>query len=98
MWHLMAYWVYILHSKKLSKFYTGYTSNLDVRFTFHQNPESRKFTYRADDWEIFYKIKCQSQKQAIAIESHIKKMKSKTYIQNLKKYPEISIKLLQKFC
>jgi putative endonuclease len=35
--------------------------------------------------------------QAHKIENHIKKMKSKKYIENLKKYPEISLRLLQKY-
>jgi putative endonuclease len=34
--------------------------------------------------------------QALAIEKHIKNMKSKVYIENLLHYPEISIKLLEK--
>ena len=33
----------------------------------------------------------------MAIERHIKKMKSKTYIRNLKKYTEINEKLLMRF-
>jgi putative endonuclease len=31
------------------------------------------------------------------IEQHIKKMKSKVYIQNLKRYPEILQKLINKY-
>jgi putative endonuclease len=38
-----------------------------------------------------------SENQARLIEKHIKKMKSKTYIHNLVKYPEIAEKLLLKF-
>jgi len=33
---------------------------------------------------------------AIRMEKHIKKMKSKVFIQNLKKYPELRNKLFQK--
>jgi putative endonuclease len=64
---------------------------------FHEHPESRKYTYRADDWVLFYKIECKSKAQAFAIESHIKRMKSKIYIENLRKYPEISERLLLKY-
>jgi putative endonuclease len=35
-----------------------------------------------------------SYSQARSVETHIKKMKSKIYIQNLKKYPELLINLL----
>ena len=85
--------VYILHSKKLKRFYIGFTSNFDTRLEFHKNAESHKFTANADDWELFLKITCESKQQALRIESHIKKMKSKTYIENLIKYPDIILKL-----
>ncbi len=58
---------------------------------------AEKFTAKANDWVIFYELECFSYSQALSIENHIKQMKSKTYIQNLKKYPEIASKLLEKF-
>ena len=93
----MDYCVYILHSESLSRFYTGYTSNYDVRSVFHENPDFRKFTYNADDWLLFLKIGCQAQHQAMGIEKHIKQMKSSVYIRNLKNYPEMVLKLLDKY-
>ena len=89
--------VYILHSQKLNRYYIGYTANLETRLEFHKNAKPNKFTYNANDWELQLKIDCQSQAQAIAIESHIKKMKSKKYIENLKTYPEMIVKLLKQF-
>ena len=90
--------VYILFSEKLNRFYIGYTSDLDIRLNLHLNGEhSRKFTYKADDWKLFFSMEWSSKKQALAIEKHIKAMKSKTYILNLSKYPEISDKLLDKY-
>ena len=53
--------------------------------------------YKAKDWEVYLKIECKSKEQALAIEKHIKKMKSKVYIQNLKKYSEMKFKLLEKY-
>ncbi|PXY38851.1 excinuclease ABC subunit C, partial [Flavobacterium cheongpyeongense] len=35
--------------------------------------------------------------QALAIEKHIKDMKSKIYIENLLRYPEVINKLLEKY-
>ncbi len=93
----MGYYVYILFSKKLNRFYTGYTNDLDIRLTFHKHPESRKFTAKATDWVLFFKIECDSKKQALAIEKHIKKMKSKIYIQNLANYPEMVLSLKARF-
>ncbi|WP_417609904.1 GIY-YIG nuclease family protein [Owenweeksia hongkongensis] len=93
----MPFSVYILYSKKLNRYYTGYSSDLKVRVEFHQNAETRKFTAKADDWELFFKLICTSEHQALSIEKHIKKMKSSQYIQNLAQYPEMTQKLLSKY-
>lgn len=91
--------VYILHSQKLNRFYIGYTTNLDLRLDFHLNDsQARKFTYKANDWTLFFSLTCASKKQALAIEKHIKAMKSKVYVENLVKYPEMTHKLLEKYC
>ena len=52
------------------------------------------FTAKTDDWELFFSILNLEYRQARRIEAHIKKMKSKNYIFNLKKYPELTDKLI----
>ena len=89
--------VFILFSEKLNRYYIGYTSNLERRLEFHQTTEKRKFTHNADDWILFFTINCKSKEQALSIEKHVKKMKSRIYIQNLVKHPEIEQKLLLKY-
>jgi putative endonuclease len=42
-------------------------------------------------------IPCDTIEQAVFIESKIKRMKSRKYIENLKKYPEIVEKMLRKY-
>ena len=91
------YRVYILFSAKLNRFYIGSTSDLDERLEFHRNAASHKFTAKAKDWEIFLSFACDSKSQAMAIERHIKKMKSKVYIQNLTKYPEMIVRLKERY-
>ena len=82
----------------MAKHYIGFTENLKQRFEFHlSNEESIKFTYKADDWELVFTLKCISKKQGLCIENHIKSMKSKIYVQNLLRYPEMSSKLLEKY-
>ena len=93
----MNHCCYILYSEKLSRYYIGYSSDLSVRLIFHENSESRKFTYNANDWKFYYKIDCTSKRQGESIELHIKRMKSKIYIENLLKYPEITTKLLERY-
>ena len=85
--------VYILYSRKLNRYYTGFTTDLVVRLGFHARAESPKFTSRSDDWTVYLQIHCDSKAQGLAIEKHIKRMKSKIYIENLVRYPELILKL-----
>jgi putative endonuclease len=89
--------VYILQSIKLNRFYIGYTSDFDTRIEFHKNAESHKFTANGEDWVVFLKIPCENKTQGLNIEKHIKKMRSKTYIENLIKYPDIILKLKERY-
>ncbi|TPG44501.1 GIY-YIG nuclease family protein [Flavobacterium pectinovorum] len=91
------YVVYILHSSKLNRYYIGFTSDFDTRMEFHKNAESNKFTANAQDWKLFLKVGCETKTQGLDIEKHIKKMKSKIYIENLIKYPDIVFKLKEKY-
>ena len=86
--------VYILFSKKLDRYYTGSCKDLSYRIGQHLNKEFiNSFTTKSDDWELFFFVDDLLQSQARLIEGHIKRMKSRTYIENLKKYPEIIQKL-----
>ena len=92
--------IYILYSKSINKFYVGSTELEPIeRLELHLNKVygNDKFTSVANDWELFYQHLCTNVSQARLIENHIKKMKSKTYIQNLKKYPEMMTKLLIRY-
>jgi putative endonuclease len=88
--------VYILYSSKLNRFYTGQTSlSAEERLEEHNSKfYKNSFTAKGIPWNIFLVIRCQSKFQAISIEQHIKRMKSKKYICNLQKYPEMQDKLL----
>jgi len=90
--------VYILYSPLIDKYYIGQTSDLEQRLKEHKSKYYCKaFTKKCNDWELFISIKCASRSQARKIESHIKKMKSKQYVFNLRKYPEIISKLTLKY-
>ncbi|RXG14374.1 GIY-YIG nuclease family protein [Leeuwenhoekiella aestuarii] len=89
--------VYILFSEKLDRFYTGETTDLDKRIAFHMDSPANKFTAKAKDWKLFLQFQCECKPQALKIERHIKNMKSKTYIRNLLKYPEIIDKLKKEY-
>ncbi len=94
----MVIYVYILHSSILNKYYVGYAEDLTLRVRQHNEGfYINAYTKITDDWVLFYSIRCQSKKQAILIERHIKNMKSTVYIENLKKYPDIALRLLAKY-
>ena len=82
----------------MDTYYTGSCLDLEKRLIQHKDKEfSSSFTFKADDWKLFLKIDGLEYNQARKIEAHIKKMKSKEYIKNLVKYPDIVKRLKQKF-
>lgn len=92
------FFVYVLYSSSLDKFYVGETLDLKERIREHNEGKyDSSFTKRTDDWELFYSINCENRSLARKIEKHIKNMKSKVYLHNLKDFPEISFKLVEKY-
>jgi putative endonuclease len=81
--------VYILYSIKLDKYYIGQTTDLKKRLLQHNDPNSPYSTKGGQPWEVFLTMDCSSIQHAIKLERHIKKMKSKKFILDLKKYPEL---------
>jgi putative endonuclease len=95
---MKTFCVYILYSKSIDRYYIGYTENLASRLVQHNRHVFKgSFTDRSEDWDIYFLIECESESQAISIEKHIKKNKSRNYLENLKHYPEISRKLLAQY-
>ena len=90
---------YILYSKSIDRYYTGSCQNFNTRLKQHLNKTfHRNYTSKTDDWEVYLLVEKLNFNQARNIEKHIKSMKSKKYIQNLKKYPEMTTKLIKRFC
>ncbi|MCE2613834.1 GIY-YIG nuclease family protein [Flavobacteriaceae bacterium D16] len=92
------HFVYIIYSDKWDQFYVGESENVETRVDQHNSGFFQHgFTSKANDWQIFICISCANRIQARKIENHIKRMKSKQYIRNLKKYPEMQTKLLNTY-
>ena len=89
--------VYILYSRKLDRFYTGSCKDFQFRFEEHLAKVYRGFTSNSDDWQLFLLIDSLSYYQAREMERHIKRMKSRVYIRNLAKYPDMIVKLKDRF-
>jgi putative endonuclease len=76
--------------------YIGSCLDIEKRLEDHRTKKFRKsFVARADDWMVYYVIDGLAYKQARLMEKHIKRMKSRKYIENLKLYSGISEKLKQ---
>jgi putative endonuclease len=90
--------VYIIYSKSIDSYYTGCCMNISKRLNEHNNGKySNSFTGKAKDWEVYYLVENLELTVALRIEKHIKRMKSRRYIENIKLYPEIIEKLILKY-
>ena len=78
----MSFFVYILFSNTLDKFYVGHTQNLTDRIYRHNNSGS-KSTKSASDWKLVYSEQLINRSAAYKREMEIKKKKSRKYIENL---------------
>jgi putative endonuclease len=86
----MEYYVYILFSDKLQKFYIGTTDDVEQRLLEHNNaryPDA--YTVKGIPWTLYLTIVCESSRLAYQIEAFIKKMKSSAFVRRLKEDPAI---------
>jgi len=82
----MFYYVYVLQSLKDSKFYTGYTENLKLRFEEHQKGRVASTRDRRPLKLIYYEA-CLNQKDARHREKYLKTYFGKMFLKNrLKSY------------
>jgi len=93
-----THFVYILYSEQTDKYYIGQTEDIQNRLLEH-NSHSYKdsFTKIGSDWKLKSSLTCNSKRQAIKIETHIKKNKSRKYVEDFIRFPSIGEKLLEKY-
>ena len=90
--------VYILFSKTIDKYYIGSCIDISERMKEHNSKKFKSsYTSKVSDWIVVFQIDDLEYSQARDIETHIKRMKSRKYIKNLCKYPDISNKLKLKY-
>ncbi|MGY5846430.1 GIY-YIG nuclease family protein [Salegentibacter sp. HM20] len=79
---MSEFYVYILYSKSLDRYYIGSSHNVETRFV--KRLQSKKgFTSKAKDWEIVYSENFDSRDLALRRELQIKKWKSRVMIEKL---------------
>jgi putative endonuclease len=80
----MSHFLYILHSKSKDKYYIGETSDIDFRLKLHNSHHFKSsFTKIAEDWNIVLQFECITKNDALYLETFIKRMKSKKFIQKI---------------
>jgi len=79
------YYVYILHSKKLCKYYVGYTENPLLRLAYHNSDSNRIWTKRGQPWELIQKFPFETKIEALKSEKFIKNQKSSIFIEKIVK-------------
>jgi putative endonuclease len=84
----MDFSVYIIYSESLNKFYIGYTSDFNNRLDFHNCPNNTIWTKKGQPWAVHLIIDQLDKSQALRMEKHLKKMKSRKYLAELNTNPQ----------
>ena len=91
------YFVYVIYSVKLNRFYTGTTDDLDKRIEQHNSvfyPNS--FTSKGIPWELKVFFSFENSLHAYFAERFIKRMKSKIFIEKIIKEPDLFYGIIDK--
>ncbi len=89
---------YVIFSESIDKYYVGSTrETVEQRLKKHNENRygNQAFTFAANDWHIYLEIAATDYSHALRIERKIKSMKSRIFINNLKKYPELVRKIVE---
>src|SRR6056297_17933 len=81
----MEYYVYILFSFKIQKFYIGQTRDLDERIKRH-NAGRKNYTSKGVPWELVWFTTKESRSEAIILERKLKNLKQLRLVKFMKKY------------
>ena len=77
---MQLFHVYIIYSKKIDRYYTGYTTDFEKRLSEHNSGIST-FSSTASDWILKWNKAFNSRKEAMDEERRIKNKKSGKYIE-----------------
>ncbi len=93
----MSHFLYILYSNSTAKYYVGETHTIEERILKHnQHLYSNSFTKIANDWQLVTTFECMNRADTLYLESFIKRMKSKVFIEKIILNPQILIDILNK--
>jgi putative endonuclease len=75
------FYVYIVYSNSLGKFYVGSTENVSKRVEQH-NIGKGNYTSKGIPWRLMHHFECASRSEAVQLEMKIKKRGIKRYLQD----------------
>ena len=78
----LPFFTYILQSQRDGSFYVGFSHNPTLRCQRHNDGGTRS-TRAGRPWRIMWTRQFSSKSEALAFERHLKKMKSRTYLEKL---------------
>ena len=81
----MDYWVYILYSSPLDRFYKGQTSDIDQRIYRH-NHGHEKSTKSGSPWLLVWKTSKSSRREALLLEAKLKHLSRERLLDFMFKY------------
>ena len=76
------YYVYILYSARLDRYYVGSTNDIERRMLDH-NRGKTSYARQGMPWELKYTEQYHTRSEAMRRESQIKQQKSRVYIESL---------------
>jgi putative endonuclease len=77
----MTFYVYILYSSKLEKYYIGSTNDIEDRLYRHNSGQST-FTKTGIPWVLIHKEETATRAEAVRLEMSVKKRGAKRYLQD----------------
>ena len=93
----VMFYVYILFSEKLNRYYVGTTDDIVRRLDEHNDGVYRdSYTSKGVPWVLKVYFSCATSKRAYDLERFIKKMKSRVFIEQIILNPEIVEDILKK--
>ncbi len=91
------YFVYILYSEKLSRYYVGTTNDVEKRLIEHNTAlYANSFTIKGIPWELKWNTEPLSSDVAYRLERFIKSMKSRKFIEKLIVQPHMVDDIISK--
>jgi putative endonuclease len=77
------FWVYVLWSEKIQRYYTGSTQDLENRLSEHNSRETKSIRCGIP-WKVVYSEEFKTREEAVKREKQIKSRGAKRYLDDIK--------------